>query len=104
MKKKLNGKEKKILEFLQEGEKTASEISGYLSINYYKTLRLLNQLKEGSRIEVFTFRNKTYYKPIKSCFGTKEFSTKSPICRDCYLNKECKKVKNKIPKEKNVAR
>ena len=58
----MNNKKQKILKFLKEGEKTASEISGYLSINYYKTLRLLKLLEDEGKLEIFKFRNKKYYK------------------------------------------
>lgn len=90
---KKNGKKKKILSFLREGEKTASEISGYLGINYYKILRLLNELEKEKSVIVITFRKKRYYKIIKSCFGsTKEFSKESGICKNCNIKKNCKKI------------
>jgi len=34
----------------------------------------------------------------KRCFGTKEYSDKSKICKDCKLRVECKK---KCPSKKN---
>lgn len=88
---KKNGKKKKIIQFLREGEKTASEISGYLGINYYKLLRLLKEMEEEKCMDVLTFRKKRYYKLIKFCFGnSKEFSNQSRICKDCRIKKNCK--------------
>lgn len=92
----INGNKKKILDFLKkESEKTASEISGYLSINYYKTLRLLAQLEKENKIEIFKFRDKKYYRLMKSCFGTKQFGKKSGICQNCDFYKDCEKEKEK---------
>jgi hypothetical protein len=34
----------------------------------------------------------------KGCFGTKELSEKSPICKNCTLFLQCSEVKNKKPK------
>jgi len=38
----------------------------------------------------------------KKCFGTKEYSDKSIICRKCKLRTKCKKIRPKIkfPEEK----
>ena len=33
--------------------------------------------------------------PLKSCYGTTEFSDKSKICSKCEAFIHCKKVKNK---------
>jgi predicted transcriptional regulator len=52
----------RILEFLKKGEKTASEISIYVGLNYYKTLELLKELVEDKKIELLNFREKKYYK------------------------------------------
>jgi len=55
-------RKKQILEYLKRGEKTASEISLYLGLNYYKVLELLNELIKEGEIKLIEFRNKKYYK------------------------------------------
>ena len=59
---KIQKKKKQILEFLKRGEKTASEISIYAGLNYYKILDLLNELIKEGEIELINFRSKKYYK------------------------------------------
>lgn len=51
-----------ILDFLKKGEKTASEISIYIGMNYYKVLDLLKELQDEGKIELNHFRNKKYYR------------------------------------------
>ena len=39
-------------------------------------------------------------KPLKNCYGTKEWSANSGICRNCKYQKECGKVKEKVKSKK----
>jgi len=37
----------------------------------------------------------SYRKAMSPCFGTKEFSEVSRICRNCQHIKQCRRVRNK---------
>lgn len=90
-----NNKEmkQKIIDFFNGSESTASEISGSLGINYYKAVRILKELIKEEKIEIFEFRDKKYYRIMRNCYKTKEFSDKSAICKNCSSNKKCKENK-----------
>ncbi len=58
----MKDKTPEILNFLKRGEKTASEISIYVKINYYKIKELLDNLVKKGEIQILIFRDKKYYK------------------------------------------
>ena len=53
--------EDKILKFLKQGKKPQAEIATALGINYYKTISLLNELKEKGKVKRIKKKTYTYW-------------------------------------------
>ncbi|MHA1867809.1 MAG: hypothetical protein ACTSXD_07060 [Candidatus Heimdallarchaeaceae archaeon] len=63
--------EKEILTLLEDGEKSTTEISSFISRNYYDTLEILDKLLTSKKIEKIEIGKFTFWRKKRWSLKTK---------------------------------